>query len=42
MIRKEFGLEAASVILGHSGLAITQTYAEQDTKKAIEVAAMIG
>lgn len=34
-IRKTHGLEAASVILGHSGLAITQTYAEQDRAKAI-------
>ena len=41
-VRKSDGLEAASVLLGHSGLVITQTYAEQDKAKAIEVIARIG
>ena len=41
-IRKEFGLDAAAVILGHSGVGVTQVYAEQDTTKAIEVARRIG
>ncbi len=41
-IRKRAGLEAASVLLGHSGLAITQTYAEQDREKAMEVIARLG
>lgn len=41
-IRKEFGLEAAQVILGHSELGVTQVYAERDTTKAIEVAMKIG
>jgi integrase len=41
-VRKSDGLEAASVLLGHSGLVITQTYAEQDKAKAIEVIARVG
>lgn len=41
-IRKQFGIDAASVILGHSGLDVTQVYAEQDKNKAIEVAMKIG
>jgi len=41
-IRKQFGIEAASTILGHSGLQVTQVYAEQDHAKAIEVARRIG
>lgn len=41
-IRKEFGIEAASVILGHSDIGVTQVYAESDKTKAIEVARRIG
>ena len=41
-IRREFGLEAAQVILGHSKLGTTQVYAEQDTAKAIAVAKAVG
>ncbi len=41
-IRKEFGIEAASVILGHSDIGVTQVYAESDKAKAIEVARRIG
>ncbi len=41
-IRREFGIEAASVILGHSGLEVTQIYAEQDKQRAIEVTRKIG
>lgn len=41
-IRRQFGLEAAQVILGHSGADITQVYAEKDALKAIEVARRIG
>lgn len=41
-IRKQFGLEAAQVTLGHSGADVTQVYAEADRSKAIEVARMIG
>jgi integrase len=41
-IRKEFGLEAAQVILGHSELGVTQVYAERDVSKAIAVARQVG
>ena len=41
-VRRSDGLEAASVILGHSSLAITQTYAEQDRSNAIEVVGRVG
>ena len=37
-IRKEFGLEAAQVLLGHSKADTTQIYAERDLAKAVEVA----
>ena len=36
-LRKEFGLEAARIILGHKSAAITEIYAELDREKAIEV-----
>ncbi len=36
-IRKAHGLEAASVILGHSELGVTQVYAEADRDKAIAI-----
>lgn len=41
-IRREFGLEAASVILGHSNLQTTQIYAETDRLRAIEIAGSVG
>ncbi len=41
-IRKQFGLDAAQVILGHSEIGVTQIYAEADRTKAVEVALMIG
>jgi integrase len=41
-IRKQFGLEAAGVILGHSKISVTQEYAERDLDKAMEVARAIG
>jgi integrase len=41
-IRREFGLEAAQVILGHSQANVTQVYAERDMAKGIEVAKQIG
>lgn len=41
-IRKEYGLEAAQVILGHSRADITQLYAEADTDKAMRVIREIG
>ena len=41
-IRKEFGLDAARVILGHSSPAVTEVYAELDQAKAMEIMGKIG
>ena len=41
-VRREFGLEAAQVILGHSQANVTQVYAERDLAKGLEVARQIG
>jgi integrase len=41
-IRREFGLEAAQVILGHSQASVTQVYAERDMEKGRAVARAIG
>lgn len=41
-IRKVFGLEAASAVLGHSDVGITQVYAEADRQRAREVALKTG
>ena len=41
-IRREFGLEAAQVIRGHSQANVTQVYAERDNAKGVEVAKRIG
>lgn len=41
-IRKQFGLEAASSVLGHSEITVTQVYAEKDQERAINVARQIG
>jgi integrase len=40
--RKQFGLEAAQVMLGHAGAKITELYAERDAEKAREIAAKMG
>jgi integrase len=42
LLRKEFGLDVARVILGHSSPATTEVYAEIDRQKAKEVMAKIG
>jgi hypothetical protein len=41
-VRREHGLEAAQVILGHSKADITQVYAERDLSKGLQVARAIG
>lgn len=41
-LRKEFGLEAAQVILGHRHAAVTQVYAETNHAKALDIIAKIG
>ena len=41
-IRKNFGLEAAQLLLGHASADITQVYAERDLAKGIAVAREVG
>lgn len=41
-LRKEFGLEAARVVLGHSSAAVTEIYAEIDQMKAAEIMMRVG
>jgi integrase len=41
-VRRQFGLEAAQVTLGHSQANVTQVYAERDLTLAAKVAAAIG
>jgi integrase len=41
-IRREYGLEAAQVVLGHSQANITQLYAERDLSLARKVATELG
>lgn len=41
-LRKEFGIEAAQVVLGHKTLRVTEIYAEANVRKAAEVMAKIG
>lgn len=41
-VRKQHGLEAAQVLLGHARADVTQVYAERDGALAATVAAKIG
>jgi len=41
-IRRRFGLEAASVILGHASPSVTLVYAERDMQQAAEIMREIG
>ena len=41
-VRREYGLEAAQVVLGHARADVTQVYAEADMTQAARVAAEIG
>ncbi|TWU23838.1 tyrosine-type recombinase/integrase [Bythopirellula polymerisocia] len=41
-VRREFGLEAAQIILGHSQANVTEVYAERDLAVGLRVAAKIG
>ena len=41
-IRREYGLEAARVMLGHSSPIVTEIYAERDRAAAREVAERLG
>ncbi len=41
-LRRQFGIEAARVVLGHRSAAVTEIYAEVDRAKAAEIMARIG
>lgn len=41
-LRKQFGIEAARVVLGHSSADVTEIYAEQDLSRAAEVMGRVG
>lgn len=41
-LRREFGIEAARVILGHRSSVVTEVYAEIDRSKAIDIMARVG
>ncbi len=41
-LRKQFGIEAARVVLGHSSAAVTEIYAELDRTKAADIMAQVG
>ena len=41
-IRRELGLDAARVVLGHRSAAMTEVYAELDRQKALEVMELLG
>ena len=41
-LRREFGLEAARIILGHRSAAVTILYAEADLRKAMDVIMKVG
>lgn len=41
-LRKEFGIEAARVVLGHSSAGVTEIYAEQDLARAAEIMGRVG
>jgi integrase len=41
-IRRQFGIEAAQVILGHSEISTTQIYAEKNRAAALDIAKRIG
>ena len=39
---KEFGIEAARIILGHHSAAVTEIYAEKDEQEAIQAIMKVG
>jgi site-specific recombinase XerC len=41
-VRRQYGLEAAQVILGHAKADVTQVYAERDQALAAEIMQKIG
>ena len=41
-LRKEFGIEAARVVLGHASSAVTEVYAELDLTRAADIMSQVG
>jgi integrase len=41
-IRKQFGLEASRIVLGHEDVRATQLYAEEDWSRGVEIMRVIG
>jgi integrase len=41
-LRKEYGIEAAQIILGHKTLTVTQVYAEKNIEAAQKIMAIVG
>jgi integrase len=41
-LRKEFGIEAARVVLGHRSASATEVYAEVDQMRAADVMSRVG
>jgi integrase len=41
-VRKEHGLEVASILLGHADVGVTQVYAEKDAQKAVAAIEAMG
>jgi hypothetical protein len=41
-VRRDFGIESAKVLFGNSQVNVTGHYAEQDRKRAVHVAKLIG
>jgi integrase len=42
LLRREHGLEAAQILLGHAHADVTQVYAERDEAKALSIVARVG
>jgi hypothetical protein len=40
--RRQIGIEAARIILGHRSAAITEVYAEKDEQQAVEAMTKVG
>jgi hypothetical protein len=41
-LRRDFGIDVARVVLGHSSSAVTETYAQVDWNKAIQIMKQVG
>ncbi len=41
-LRREFGIEAARVVLAHRSVAVTEIYAERDGEQAMKIMERVG